>query len=38
MAEEKRVISLDGETIELQPGECITEETLAELTGGKGDE
>ena len=38
MAEEKRVIILDGETIELQPGECITEETLAELTGGKGDE
>lgn len=36
--EEKRVIILDGETIELQPGESITEETLAELTGGKGDE
>lgn len=36
--EEKRVIILDGEAIELQPGESITEETLDELTDGKGEE
>lgn len=36
--EEKRVVILDGEEIELQPEEQITDDTLAELTGGKGDD
>lgn len=38
MSEEKKVMILDGETIELNPEETITDDTLAELTGGKGDD
>lgn len=36
MDEEKTIMILNGEKIELHPEEKITDETLAELSGGKG--